>query len=375
MEVSLSEKIEQLFVSKYNQFRDAIIIQRRSLTRPDFFQDSLGRECHTSHRGDGTYDVYEWREKRFADGGHVRGLGAFSIEEGLLFTILLKYVVLFSNLERGEFFIDNLSVANTNEIRDYQERYRDSFGNRRRRREFINRLNAEARCNVFRWDIIPKKTISQGYEKDDITKLMERIEVLLIRLRDYNGEQYAKYSAKYNELINQEDSKLQFPITKPILESIEAGILLSFYFNKNNGNNILEFLEIKKKEYLENLLNKEGKTSITIHDIDKIMELYLRSQNDYDSITKRKITRNIGLLYLLELLENRPLSLNEDIKKSYIKDNITNIILAIKTLEELEIIHYDVVIDLSYDYQLEELLAIINTIKINDNIEEKIKRL
>ena len=364
-EIVIITPIEKEEKEMFYSERHAFINDSEDETDYIIFDD---REIHVqkSYRRD-FYSIFEWKNKKMTY------LGDFTKRFGIIFKLCHTYKVLFSNLDRGEVFIKNDSIANTEEINAYQKEYADIFGNRKKRRNFINKLNNLAIKNVFKWEIVPKKEIIEHFYKDDITKLMERIESHLIRLKSYNEEQYNLYSSKYLELINQDDtSMLKIPITKSVLESLEAKILLCFRFNKNSGNDILEYLEIKKNEYLEHLINGND-TSINIEEIDKIMDLYLRTQNDFDPIKRRKITRYIGLLYLLELIENKD---NIDFtNNSYINDNILNIILWIKTLEELDIISYDYLIDLSHTYNIDELLDIIKTIKLNNDIKEKVKKL
>ena len=301
-------------------------------------------------------------------------LGTFAKCHMRYLTLSIKPNILFSNLELGKIYVDEKSIANNNEIENYKDKYQNKFGNKHKYKRFINELTSFSKENVYKGEIIPKKEeIKEHIEQNDLTKLMEQIEYNLIILKNYSLENYQKYSNKYNELLSSDT--LKFPITKASLESILAGIEMCLKFEKNSGSNLLEYLENKKQEYLSNLLDNHIESTLTIDDIDKIMELYLKMQNEYNPINQRKITRNIALLYLLELIENKDNLDNIDIEKSYIKDLILTILIWINELNELKIINCDKLLDLSIKYSIDDTLDIIKSINSNNLNQELIKRL
>ncbi len=289
-----------------------------------------------------------------------------------LFKLFVSSYLKFSNFDRCEVFIDHEMVANQREIDNYLEKYKNVFGNKRYRRDFINNLNLYASFNVLKEDIIPKKE-DQKIKLDDVTKLMERIEFLLLKLRNYNEENYNKYKKKYDELIKQQNELLKIPITKSILESIEAGIILSLKFNKNTGNNLIEYLDNKRKEYYSCIVNHE-KTNLKMLDVDKIMELFLKSKDEYDYVSRRKIVKDISFIYLLELYENKDNISDIELNSSYLKDNIMSIIMILYSLKELGLIESYHFIDINNHYNLEDIVDIIKGIKFR-NIEKGDKKI
>ena len=284
----------------------------------------------------------------------------------------------FSNLERGECYIENTSSANEVEINKYKEYHKDKkrlFG------KVINswkeKIIEYSKTNVFKGDIIPKKEEEKpqriSVDKDGI--LMSNIEFLLLKLKNHNEELYKKYQDEYDNLLLNSTNMQVIPITNS-LEAIKAKIEFALEFNKNGGTNISTYLNDKKYEYLENILNNSNvKTAITIKELDKIMELFLKIQFEFDLSTRRSIIRDLSLLYILELYENKDNISEFELDNSYINDNIVTIIVVLNSLKELGLIDNDLIIDLADDLKLSDILEIIKKIQFKNLEKEKIKSL
>lgn len=366
--------IKRLYMNNKNDSRESVIYDRKAKDDSNTFYSPDNRKYYLLPYIS-KICIYEHIDQNDDKFPIIKDLGEYSERMGVLFKLKYSFNIIFSNLERGEIFIDNRGIANTIEIQEYEHQYQKKIFNYRRR-QFINMLNICAKQNVFKEDIIPKtKEEKDKIEIDDTTKIMERIEYSLIRLKNYNPRQYTIYKKRYEELMYNDDKKLRLTVNKAVLDSIEAGILMCFQFDKNNGSNILEYLENTKNEYLSNLKNDNFDFSLSIEDIDKIMELYLKMQNDYDIVNKRKIIRNIALLYLLLLIKNKNIIDRIDFENSYINDNLLTILIWINTLKEENIINCSKLIDLSYDYNINDILEIIKSIEINNLDSDKIKRL
>ena len=290
------------------------------------------------------------------------------------FHLMVNNYLSFNNIERFEVFVKQDMIANQKEIDAYLNKYKNTFINRRKRRNFINDMNNCAKLNVFKNDIIPKKEEMKSLIVDDTTKLMEKIEINLIKLKNYNEEAYYKYYEEYQNLLNNQESDLKIPLTKSYLESLSSKIILSLKFDKNNGGSIINYLNYQKEEYLKCFLNNETNTTLTIEDIDNIMELYLKTQNEFDIISKRNIIRNISLLYLFELYENKDKIEDYNLNNSYLKECIISIVLWLNTLLELDLIKVDYLIDLNNDYTLDDIIKIISNMEFKIT-KEKIKML
>lgn len=290
------------------------------------------------------------------------------------FNVIATYSLSFNNLDRCETFVNPKMIANQEEINRYINKYRNTLINRSFRRNFIKNLNKCASENVFKGDIVPKIEETKQLKIDDVTKIMERIELNLLKLKSYNENSYYKLNREYQDALRNQDDHLKIPITKKFLECLEAKILLNLKFDKNNGDNIINYLNYQKEEYLKCFLTNEHITTITLQDIDDLMSLYLKIQNEFDIVSKRNIIRNISLLYLFELYENKD-KLDENIlDNTYLNECLISIILWINTLLEFNIIKTDYLIDINYHYTIDDLLKIISNMELNIT-PEKIKLL
>ena len=125
----------------------------------------------------------------------------------------------------------------------------------------------------------------------------------------------------------------------------------------------------------EDEIKKDEKTKISLDDLDKINELFLRTKDEYDLVKQRKIIRNISFIYLLEVKENIDKIDIERLKISYFADNIKSIVLSINALCELGFIKKDLIIDLNTDLSVDSVLEIIKRIEFNEFNKGKVKEM
>ena len=298
-----------------------------------------------------------------------------SLKTGYLSYLTYQYQFLHDNVELGRFWIKEQSPASEIDIEKYQKLHSVKKSLFRRRNYFVDLLVHESKNNVYKEEIIPKKEeIIKQEVVDDETRLMEEIEYLLLKLKDYNNELYNKYNTIYQNLFIEADNKLKtVTINKSYLESLKANIMLCFNFNKNSGMSLMDYLNNLKNEYLNNFMNEEKLlTKITIPELDKIMELFLKTQNDYNPINRRIIFRNISLIYLLEIYENKDTIDYEILKKSYVNQCLKSIILCIISLMEDNVITCDYLITLNDDIMLSDVIDVIKNIKFKKNEVKKL---
>ena len=319
----------------------------------------------------------EYKIEQIPDGKRqfeVVKLGTYVKSHMIYLTLSIKPIILFSNLDLGKIFVNEKSIANTKEIEKYKNKYQNKFGNRHQYKRFINELKSLANENVYKGEIIPKKEEKiELLKKDDITIKMENIEYMLLKLKNYNQDSYEKYSLEYQNLLSSDKLKISLNIQS--LTSLEAKIEACFKYGINTGIALITYLDNIKNIYVNSLMYNNIESNYTINEIDKIMELYLKMQNDFDPVNKRKITSSIALLYLFELIENKDNLDNIDITNSYIKDNIKPILIWLNYLIEEEIIKTSKLIDLNTNYNLDDIIDIIKGIEFKDINEDKIKKL
>ena len=148
------------------------------------------------------------------------------------------------------------------------------------------------------------------------------------------------------------------------------------FLEKRGTDDIVKYLEELKVEYLNNFLtDNKITTKISIDDLDKINELFLKTKDEYDLVKQRKIIKDISFIYLLEVKENIDnIDINK-LKNGYFSSNIKSVILSLNALSELGFIKKDLIIDLNTDLSVENILEIIKRIEFNKFSNEKVKEL
>ncbi len=262
----------------------------------------------------------------------------------------------------------NSGIASKNVVIDYQNKYK-LFS----RKKYIKKIETLFNENIFREEIIENEPIIKD-KQNSITIIMENIEYLIEQVNDLKEKE--KFKEKYKEIL-----KSSFLTTKSLsigtLVALETEIEFYLNFNKQNNDGLDNYLENIKKEYLLNLIENNGKkTNLTIEELDKIMELFLKTKNNYSVITQRKILKTISLLYLFEVMENKDIDIRI-LENGYFKDNIKSIILGIKSLQELGILENNLNLYLDSDISIINVVNVIKELKIKkmdlDETKELIK--
>ncbi len=243
-----------------------------------------------------------------------------------------------NNCLRGDVFIVNDGYANEMEIDEYKKYHMvKGFFRRSIAKNYQSIFHSLAKCNIFKEEIIPKKEIIKEKEKiDDEAIILEEIELLLIKLKNYNIELYNKYQSEYNELLDSSNKRIKLvSFSKQNLEKLKAEISLCFLYNHDDGMNIIDYLSNLKKKYLLNIINGEtNKTKVSLMDLDKIMDLFLKTQDEYDVLTRRMIIRNFACIYLFELYENKNNLDKSNLQYTHIENLMTSIIIILNSLKE-----------------------------------------
>ena len=284
-----------------------------------------------------------------------------------------RHVLYFSLVEKSNIMIlpkiivINSGVVNKNKVVNYKNKYK-LFS----RKKYIKKIERLFDENIFREEIKENEPIIKD-KQDSITILMENIEYLIEQVTNLNEKE--KFKEKYKEILES-----SFPTTKPLaietLVALETEIEFYLSFNKQNANGLDSYLENIKKEYLLNLLESNGKKiNLTIEEIDKIMELFLKTKNNYNVITQRKILKTISLLYLFEVIENKDSIDIRILENAYFKDNIKSIILGIKSLQELGILENNINLYLDSDISIINVVNVIKELRVKKIDLEESKKL
>lgn len=286
-------------------------------------------------------------------------------DENHKITIQLKFTD--DNLAKFKIVLLINDVANINEIENYKNKYKTKWAKEKIRKKLLKIYNE----NVFKKEIIEKK--DKIFEtQSELTKIMEDIEYLLSILKSKDEVTYKRYSEKYNNIMNSKyfDDKL---LKKELLKLTSEIKLTSMIINSTN---LEEYLNNSVKNYLDKLLNNITTIEeISIYDLDKINELFLKYKDIYDIQYQRNILKKISLLYLLIVKNNIDNFSEKDFNESYFKHNLKSIILNISILGDLGIINNNKTIDISIEPNISNILNIIKKIEFNSYNEEHIKKL
>lgn len=302
--------------------------------------------------------------------------------EEFMFNVVFQPKMNFSNDQKIENVISTKKLASELDINNYLNVYETGWGKLLRRKNHINTMNKLSQSNYLgeiqfvNNSHIEKKRVNES----NITKEMQELEFLLLKLKGISKEEYDKLNSEYLELLGQEDDELHLSsLSIGAIISLQSRVILAYMCNGGDSVKILSYLKEQVNKYIENINDcYKEKTEITIKDLDKICEHFLKSKNSYTIKEQNEILRCISLLYFFEMYENKDSLTSDDLKNSYIKDNIKRILIAIDVLYTEGVIKS--VPNSLYDIDnLEELLNFIQRVefeeKIQDNGEVLIKKI
>ena len=278
--------------------------------------------------------------------------------------------------QRIEYTIAGEEIANELEVNNYVNKLESGFGKRKRKKEFINEIRKMNLSNYLGDNIVFVKNgvVKERIKEETITKEMEELEFLLLKLKGVSEEEYNKINDEYNDTLSHDktDELSLNPLTIKTIITLQNKANLAYICHGGNSKKILEYLEEKISIYLNNYVNgSKDKTELSISDLDKITENFLSSKNSYSYKEQNEILRNIALLYFFEIYENINVLTSNDLVNSYVMDNIKRIIIVIGVLKDEGIISN--VSNMIYDItNIDELLEVIKKIEFSDSIKEEV---
>ena len=285
----------------------------------------------------------------------------------------------FPTLSLCEAVILENGVANQNEVLEYQSRFDEGFGRKKKRRDFEDKVRDWYNKNVYTGEIIPyieepKKKIERLSQSSE-TMVMDNIEYLLMQLSKVNNEMYHKYLKEYEELLNGLDNQSLLNVRPSTLigfQTLEANIEIDLFSIKHNANGILEYLTTLQKEYLVNVLTgNDRETSITFLELEKINELFLKTKSRYGLLEQRNVLKKMAFLYLMEIKENIDCIDVKDLENSYFVDSIKAVLVHIDVMRQLGLIKSNVLVELNEDLSISNVLEIIKTLEFNKVSKEE----
>lgn len=286
------------------------------------------------------------------------------------FTLTITQNFKHRNYARLETILVDNEVASPNEIEEYKTRFDTGFRHEKKKEEFLRRIRENSNTNTLIDEvevsvIKPKKKEKKQREtQDNTTKVMESIEYLIRKLKKINPEKAKEFNEKYEAALNEEDILSKRSISLAALISIEASLEFELMFTKGENTTLTGKLEELKKEYLTYFVtDSKAKTKITLDDLDKLMELFLKTKDNYSLIEQRKILRNFASVYMFEVKENESEVTLKRLEDSYFEDLKKSIMICIDALIENGFVESNMIAELSKEETTEEVLNLIRSLE------------
>lgn len=205
---------------------------------------------------------------------------------------------------------------------------------------------------------------------------MENVEFLIQRLKKVNSEKAEEFNKKYESALSEEDILSKSNISIGKLIKLEAELEFELMFTKGENTSLTDKLDELKIEYLTHFVtDSEEKTKITLDELDKLMELFLKTKDDYSVLEQRRILRNFASVYMLEVKENESEVTLKRLEDSYFEDLKKSIMICIDALIENGFVESNMIAELSKEETTEEVLNLIRSLEFNKLSKEQVKEL
>ena len=298
------------------------------------------------------------------------------------FTLTITQNFKHRNYARLETILVDNEVASPNEIEEYKTRFDTGFRHEKKKEEFLRRIRENSNTNTLIDEvevsvIKPKKKEKKQREtQDNTTKVMESIEYLIRKLKKINPGKAKEFNEKYEAALNEEDILSKRSISLATLINLEASLEFELMFTKGENTTLTGKLEELRREYLTHFVTgSKEKTKITLDDLDKLMELFLKTKDNYSLIEQRKILRNFASVYMFEVKENESEVTLKRLEDSYFEDLKKSIMLCIDALIENGFVKSNMIAELSKEETTEEVLNLIRSLEFNKLSKEQVKEL
>ena len=258
---------------------------------------------------------------------------------GIVMTLTITQNFKHRNYARLETILVDNEVATPKEIEEYKTRFDTGFRREKKKEAFLKRIRENSNTNTLIEEVEvsvikpEKKEKRQRETQDNITKVMESIEYLIRKLKKIDPTKAKEFNKKYELALNEEDILSKNNISLATLINLEASLEFELMFTKGKNTTLTGKLEELKKEYLTYFVtDSKAKTKITLDDLDKLMELFLKTKDNYSLIEQRKILRNFASVYMLEVKENESEVTLKRLEDSYFEDLKKSIMICIDAL-------------------------------------------
>lgn len=286
------------------------------------------------------------------------------------------------NYARIEKIVTDYKIASPNDVENYKTQFDGGFRHQKAKEKFLSKVREDSMSNTLDsevevYPIKPKKKEKRKRESQNITtKCMENIEYLIQKLKKVNPAKAKEFSEEYDQVLNIEDIMQNKMVSEAALIALEAKLEFELMFSKGENTSLADKIEDLKREYLSHFVSEtQEKTSITLDDLDKLMELFLKTKDSYSILEQRKILRNFASVYALEVKENESEVTVERLQDSYFEDLKKSILLFINALVESGYVKDNIITELTNTENTEEILNLIKNLEFKKISLEDAKEL
>lgn len=301
---------------------------------------------------------------------------------GIVMTLTITQNFKHRNYARLETILVDNEVATPKEIEEYKTRFDTGFRREKKKEAFLKRIRENSNTNTLIEEVEvsvikpEKKEKRQRETQDNITKVMESIEYLIRKLKKIDPTKAKEFNKKYELALNEEDILSKNNISLATLINLEASLEFELMFTKGKNTTLTGKLEELRREYLTHFVtDSKDKTKITLDDLDKLMELFLKTKDNYSLIEQRKILRNFASVYMFEVKENESEVTLKRLEDSYFEDLKKSIMICIDALIENGFVKSNMITELSKEETTEEVLNLIRSLEFNKLSKEQVKEL
>lgn len=298
------------------------------------------------------------------------------------FVLIIRQRYKHQNFARITTITTSNRVASPNEVDNYRTQYDTGFRHEKKKAALLRRITEFSKTNTLLDEVEvssinpKKKEKKEREEQASITKSMENVEFLIQRLKKVNSEKAEEFNKKYEKALSEEDILSKSNISIGKLIKLEAELEFELMFTKGENTSLTDKLDELKREYLTHFVtDSEEKTKITLDELDKLMELFLKTKDDYSVLEQRRILKNFASVYALEVKENESEVTTERLEDSYFDDLKKSIMLFINALIENGFVKSNMIVELSKEGTTEEILELIRSLEFNKLSKEQIKEL
>lgn len=293
-------------------------------------------------------------------------------DEPFYFNICLIPKIIFPSNQRVDYCLSGEKIASELEVNNYLNKFSYGFRKKRNRLEYEGKINYFASSNYLgEVNFVSGNIVNNRVSEGALTHEMQELEFLLFRLKSVSPEDYDILNKEYLKILNQNDNELHIhTLSLNSIIALQNRANLAYMCHGGNSKSIIAYLESQVDLYLENYNDGEiEKTKLTLSDLDKLSSNFLNSKNSYTIKEQNAILRCLSLLYFFEIHENKDILNSNDLKNSYVADNIKRILVIIGVLHDCGVIK-DIPNSLYDISNLDEFLDFIKEIKLSDLINE-----